>query len=237
MGFSFVSNCFLSKKSINYKLVIENNMLLTTQLWMLQVAFPSLETLVLSGLHKLKTIWHNGLTVESFSKLKRIQLTHCKSLRIVFPSNTIRMLKSLEKLEIQNCELIEEIFEIHWSNTKEEGDIFATQLRYLDLKDLPRLKNVWNRDPQEFVTFQNIAGVTVEGCPELKSLFPASFTTNLQLLESLVFERCGLEQIFVKEERFETTKIQFVFPKVMLLHLTVSLNVLINSLVCYYFNT
>ncbi|CAK9314908.1 unnamed protein product [Citrullus colocynthis] len=188
-----------------------------------QVAFPSLETLVLSGLHKLKTIWHNGLTVESFSKLKWIQLTRCKSLRIVFPSNTIRMFKSLEKLEIQNCELIEEIFEIHWSNTKEEGDIFATQLRYLDLKDLPRLKNVWNRDPQEFVTLQNIAGVTVEGCPELKSLFPASFTTNLQLLESLVFERCGLEQIFVKEERFETTKIQFVFPKVSFLTLDCTL--------------
>lgn len=185
---------------------------------MFQVAFPSLERLVLSGLHKLKTIWHNGLTVESFSKLKSIELAHCRSLKIVFPSNTIRMLKSLEKLEIRDCELIEGIFEIQWSNTNEVGDIFVSQLRYLDLDDLPRLKNVWNRDPQERITCQNLAGVTVEGCPQLKSLFPASFSTNLQLLESLILERCGLEEIFVKEEKLETTKTQFVFSKVMLLH-------------------
>ncbi|XP_022999581.1 probable disease resistance protein At4g27220 [Cucurbita maxima] len=186
-----------------------------------QVTFPSLKTLVLKGLHKLKTIWPNRPTMESFSKLKRIELTSCQSLRIVFPSNTIRSLKSLEKLEIRSCELIEEIFQ--WSDANEEGEIFSSQLRHLDLHELPRLKNVWNRVPQELVTFQSIASVTVEGCPELKSLFPASFTTNLQLLESLVLERCGLEEIFVKEERFETTKTQFVFSKVSFLTLDCTL--------------
>ena len=89
-------------------------------------------------------MWHNQLVRDSFCKLEELAVHNCENLMSIFPPNMLRRLQNLEG--IRNCNSVEEV---------------STQLKYLYLFDLPKLKHVWSSDPQTMLTFQNLRGVQV----------------------------------------------------------------------------
>ena len=158
-------------------------------------------------------LWHNHqLVPNSFCKIKELQVHSCKNLMNIFPPNMLRRLQNLEKLKIEDCNSVEEVFGVRGENVDEICDKGSTQLRDLTLNNLPKLKHVWTSNLETILTFQNLREVEVSQCKTLKSLFPISVAKSLEQLKSLHINDCGLmEEIVAFEEGLETT--EFVFPR------------------------
>ena len=181
----------------------------------LQVAFPSLETLIIKHMENLKIIWHDQLAEDSFSMLQSLFVKYCENLVNIFESNMLTRFQSLERLVVAYCGSLQEVFELQRHDVR-ESHVTAIPLKRLILRCLPKMKQVWNKDPQGIFSFQNLQLISVWECESLQSLFPASVARFLLQLEDLQIDDCGLEEIVSREEIAEATT-RFVFPKVTLL--------------------
>ncbi|XP_037496093.1 probable disease resistance protein At4g27220 [Jatropha curcas] len=190
--------------------------------FLLQILFPNLENLRITNMHTLKMIWNDELCVDSFYRLKVLEVEHGKELLKVFPSKQLLRFKNLERLMVKDCNLVEEVFDLQvLMKIQEETDVAATtqtQLRYLIARELPNLKNVWNGDPSGILSFHNLQNVHAWDCPNLKELFPFSIAQSLPQLELLNIDGCGMEEIVAKEERAEATP-KFTFGRLKSLYL------------------
>ncbi|XP_060675275.1 disease resistance protein At4g27190-like isoform X2 [Ziziphus jujuba] len=179
-----------------------------------KVAFPSLQSVEIKGLVQLKMIWQYRLsTADSFSKLKYVKVENCNNLVKIFPSNMPRRLHNLKRLEISDCEMVEEVFEIEMPNVEGTYNVIPSEseLIHLSLSRLSKLKNVWSKDPQGTLTFPHLKEATAESCPNLESIFPASIAKGLSQLRTLHISDCGIEYIVGKEEGLETLPPKFQF--------------------------
>ena len=145
-------------------------------------------------------LWHKNGT--SFSKLQTVEISYCKKLRCVFPSNIVTSLVSLDTLEINCCGLLEMIFEIEKPKTSCDTKV-VVPLRHLYLQVLPSLKYVWDKDGDDVVAFPNLKKVEVSRCPKLRSIFPPSFTKYMKEIEELIVED---EPIFPVEDEASKLK-------------------------------
>ncbi|TXG71319.1 hypothetical protein EZV62_006254 [Acer yangbiense] len=148
------------------------------------------------------------------SKLEQVKVSGCNNLLIVFPSNMLGRLQRLEILEVQNCDLVEEIFELEALDSKKTHSIAAAQLRTLQIHYLPKLKHVWNVDSQVILSYQNLHSISVQFYVSLKNLFPASVARGLVQLEELTIRRCMMEEITAKDDTAEVEAVlRFCFPR------------------------
>ncbi|KAH7510760.1 hypothetical protein FEM48_ZijujUnG0091800 [Ziziphus jujuba var. spinosa] len=192
----------------------DNSPIPQVPLFFTKVAFPSLQSVEIKGLVELKMIWQYRLsTADSFSKLKYVKVENCNNLVKIFPSNMQRRLHNLKRLEISDCEMVEEVFEIQTPNVEGTYNVIPSEseLIHLSLVSLSKLKNVWSKDPQGTLTFPHLKEVTAELCPNLESIFPASIAKGLFQLQTLRISDCGIEYIVGKEEGLETAPPKFQF--------------------------
>ncbi|XP_059598504.1 probable disease resistance protein At4g27220 isoform X2 [Vitis vinifera] len=180
-----------------------------------RVAFPSLKFLIISGLDNVKKIWHNQIPQDSFSKLEVVKVASCGELLNIFPSCVLKRSQSLRLMEVVDCSLLEEVFDVEGTNVNvnvKEG-VTVTQLSQLILRLLPKVEKIWNKDPHGILNFQNLKSIFIDKCQSLKNLFPASLVKDLVQLEKLELRSCGIEEIVAKDNEAETAA-KFVFPKV-----------------------
>ena len=126
--------------------------------------------------------------------------------------------QSLERLQVAYCGSLQEVFELQRLDVRESHAVTAIPLKRLILRRLPKMKQVWNKDPQGIFSFQNLQEISVWECESLQSLFPASVARCLMQLEDLRIDDCGVEEIVSREEIAEAAA-RFVYPKVTLLYL------------------
>ncbi|XVF30837.1 hypothetical protein REPUB_Repub16aG0092300 [Reevesia pubescens] len=111
-----------------------------------KVALPMLQHLRIWRLKNLERLWPNQLDEDSYTKLKYLELQQCDKLLNVFPLSMSRRLQRLQRLEIEYCQLLEEIFEPqqdHSSFIKPLSFEFP-QVTYLQLRMLPKLKGFYH---------------------------------------------------------------------------------------------
>lgn len=178
----------------------ENNNNVIQSLFGEKVIFPSLAEIEISHIDNLEKIWHNNLAAGSFCELRSIKIRGCKKIVNIFPSVLIRSFTRLEVLEIGFCDLLEAIFDLKGPSVDEIQPSNVVQLRDLSLNSLPKLKHIWNKDPQGKHKFHNLQIVRAFSCGVLKNLFPFSIARVLRQLEKLEIVHCGVEQIVAKEE-------------------------------------
>ena len=182
----------------------------------LQVAIPNLERLGILRVENLKIIWHDQLAEDSFFKLQFLSVKYCENLVRIFESNMLTRLQSLERVLVHDCGSLQEVFELQSHDVKESHAVIAIPLKRLILRRLPKMKQVWNKDPQGIFSFQNLQKISVLECKSLQSLFPASVARCLMQLEDLGIENCGVEEIISCEDVAEAAA-RFVFPNLTLL--------------------
>ncbi|KAM5553559.1 hypothetical protein ABKV19_025670 [Rosa sericea] len=141
-----------------------------------KVEFPSLKSLSLKGLTKLTTIWHSQLSLNSFSRLKDLEVHGCGNLINIFVPSTMGRLNDLETLLIKECKSVQDVFELGGIDVRGIHDTsVATQLRSCDC--------------------QNLESVEIDSCENLKNIFPVSVARNLRQLTRLMVRNCGVEEI------------------------------------------
>nr|TKS06892.1 putative disease resistance gene NBS-LRR family protein [Populus alba] len=196
----------------------ENNNNVIQSLFDEKVIFPSLAEIEISHIDNLEKIWHNNLAAGSFCELRSFKIGGCKKIVNIFPSVLIRSFTKLEVLEIGFCDLLEAIFDLKGPSLDEIQPSNVVQLRDLSLNSLPKLKHIWNKDPQGKHKFHNLQIVRAFSCGVLKNLFPFSIARCLPQLEKLEIVHCGVEQIVAKEEGGEAFP-YFMFPRLTSLNL------------------
>ena len=151
-------------------------------------------------MENLKIIWHDKLAEDSFFKLQSLFVKDCENLVDIFKSNIPTRFQSLEGIYVSNCGSLQEVFELQRHDVRETHAVTAIPLKILKLQRLPKMKHIWNKDPQGIFSFQNLQKISVLECESLKSLFPASVARVLMQLEDLQIEDCGVEEIVSYEE-------------------------------------
>lgn len=141
----------------------------------------------------LKTIWHR-----QFETSKMLEVNNCKKIVVVFPSSMQNTYNELEKLEVRNCDLVEEIFELNLNENNSEE--VMTQLKEVTLDGLMKLKNIWSGDPEGILSFQNLINVQLKLCPNLEYLLPLSVATRCSHLKELSIKSCWNMKEIVAEE-------------------------------------
>ncbi|WJX17439.1 hypothetical protein P8452_07357 [Trifolium repens] len=156
--------------------------------------FCKLEKIILKDMDNLKTIWHH-----QFETLKKLQVNSCNNIVVVFPSSMQKTYNKLEMLEVTNCGLVEEIFELSFNGSSSVED--TTHLTEVTIDGLPKLKKIWSRDPHGILSFQNLINVKVESCEGLEYLLPLSVATHCSHLKELDIKYCGNMKEIVAEEK------------------------------------
>ncbi|KAH7537189.1 hypothetical protein FEM48_Zijuj03G0065700 [Ziziphus jujuba var. spinosa] len=178
-------------------------------------------------MNKSKIIANNA---DVFGNLEEVEVRNCNNLMKIFTSSMQRSLRSLRRLDISSCEMVEEVFEIQTSSVEEiTQDTVPSQLISLSLSRLRKLEYVWGKDPRGTLTFTHLEDVAVFDCPSLKSIFPLSIAKGLLKLRNLHLSHCGIQQIVEAVGTNAPVPPEFVFPQLQEMNLTH-----LENLVCFY---
>ncbi|TXG65743.1 hypothetical protein EZV62_007018 [Acer yangbiense] len=159
-----------------------------------KVTFPSLEEIEISNSNNLKmfsmprllTVGVSGCALVeenfdlqnvNFEKLEISELPKLKHIWKMDPQAKLSFeeLPMPEMLYVIDCDSIEEIFDVQNVNFEEShSGAITQQLQELIIGSLPKLKHIWNKDPQTELFFKSLQKVGVYHCQNLKDVFPAS---------------------------------------------------------------
>ncbi|KAH1240870.1 Disease resistance protein [Glycine max] len=176
--------------------------------------FPRLEEIHLDHMDMLTDIWHVEVSADSFSSLTSVYINSCNKLDKIFPSHMEGWFASLNSLKVSYCKSVEVIFEIKDSQQADASGGIDTNLQVVDVSYLPKLEQVWSRDPGGILNFKKLQSIAVSGCDRLRNVFPASVAKDVPKLEYMSAGICdGIVEIVACEDGSETNAEQLVFPE------------------------
>ncbi|KAL7225440.1 hypothetical protein ACSBR1_020751 [Camellia fascicularis] len=156
-----------------------------------KVALPSLEELELKDLDNLERLEHIPISVGSFSKLRKVCVERCSKLLYVFPSQLLTRLQNLEDLTVEDCSLLEQVFELEMVDY-EKGQVKSsldkiefTQLKILRLCGLRKLVSFFPEGIATSATSIERLQNVMQTLFNEKVVFPALEVLKLEHLDNL----------------------------------------------------
>ncbi|KAG4127693.1 hypothetical protein ERO13_D10G230651v2 [Gossypium hirsutum] len=130
------------------------------------VVIPRLEDLELSSIN-IHKIWHH-LSSPSVGCLNSLQVKRCHNLKYLFPSFLVKDLVQLRRLEILDCNMMEQVIFTDGLVEEHQGrnQMLFFELELLWLKDLPKLTSFCFENCFEF---QCLTDLELTNCPLLKT--------------------------------------------------------------------
>ncbi|XP_074321445.1 putative disease resistance protein At1g61300 [Silene latifolia] len=136
--------------------------------------FEILEVLKLIDLPNLRNMSEDG-SFSSFSHLKELEISKCPKLKAVLPSISSQQqicLPHLNRIRVEHCEEVEEIFESDWEFLSAQNNlnpgVALPELLSLELVGLPKLRNIYSI-PLHFCT--SLQHIRIWDCPKLEGIF------------------------------------------------------------------
>ncbi|KAK6269711.1 hypothetical protein POUND7_006816 [Theobroma cacao] len=154
-----------------------------------QVALLSnITCLKLSSLLASESLLNEPTYHVSLQSLKEVIIHGCDKLRSIFTLGLAQSLMHLERLEISQCNKLEQVF------------AFAQEMAEQELSSLPALESIW-KEPTHHVSLQSLKEVIIHSCDKLKSVFSPGLAQSLMHLEQLEISQCKkVEQVFAFAE-------------------------------------
>ncbi|CAL5351045.1 unnamed protein product [Camellia sinensis] len=163
-----------------------------------KVELITLKHLSIVGMDNVIEIWPRELQ----PKVRGMIIGLCRKLsNILFPSNVIKGMQSLERLKVAWCQSVEVAFDLEGIIVREGyPDIVLPSLTKLVLLYLPKLTHVWKNNLLRIPSFQNLTSLTVVGCSSLRYIFSSSQAKLLVKLREIVVAECAVLEAIVNEE-------------------------------------
>ncbi|PPD91121.1 hypothetical protein GOBAR_DD11943 [Gossypium barbadense] len=132
-----------------------------------KVVIPCLQHLELSFVN-IHEIWHHPSS-PSIRFLNSLQVKRCHNLKYLFPSFLVKDLVQLRRLEILDCNMMEQVIFTDGLVEEHQGrnQMFFSELELLWLKDLPKLTSFCF---ENYFEFQCLTDLELTNCPLLKTL-------------------------------------------------------------------
>ena len=156
---------------------------------------------------------YNGI----FSGLKWFCFSGCKGMKKLFPPVLLPYLVNLERIDVEQCEKMEEI--IGGARSDEEGDtgeesstnigFNLPKLRHLKLTGLPELKSICSAK----LICDSLEVIQVYNCKSMEILFPSSWFCSAALPSP------SYNGMFASLQEFYWCKCMKLFPLVLLSNL------------------
>ncbi|KAG6701539.1 hypothetical protein I3842_08G170000 [Carya illinoinensis] len=161
-----------------------------------QVSFPSLQTLHMEGLLKIKHVWSCDQEPKTDFRLQNLQeicAKRCESLKSLFPTSVVSCLEQLQVLKIEDCG-VEEIVAVERGG----GEAVARTLVFprvttLNLINLKRLK--WFYKGVHVTKWPMLEKMKIEGCEKVK-IFASGFLSFPSLKKLDIWNMDKLEIIW-----------------------------------------
>ncbi|KAG6790703.1 hypothetical protein POTOM_006868 [Populus tomentosa] len=168
-----------------------------------------LENIVLS--YDQMTTHAHGSQKDFFQRLEHVEVKECGDIRTLFPAKWRQALKNLRRVEIDECQSLEEVFELDEGINEEKELSFLTELR---LSGLPELKCIW-KGPTRHVSLHSLAHLKLSSLDKLTFIFTPSLAQSLIHLETLQIDHCrGLKRLIrEKDDEGEIIPESLGFPK------------------------
>ncbi|XP_065852968.1 uncharacterized protein [Euphorbia lathyris] len=181
--------------------------------------FQGLRHLTLSEFSNLKDRWDNELPLEIFCDLNSLVIDEVAFSSYSIPSSLLEHLNKLEKLEVANCELLEEVFDLQeWSDETQEQRELLPKLNRFHLINLPKLRQVWNEHLGRILNFKHLQLLKVHNCCRLRMIFTPSMAQGLVQLQKMEVKKCvSVEEIISKGAK-EDGMINFPMLNSLVLH-------------------
>lgn len=138
-----------------------------------------LQSIILVGLPNLNSFLHSANYECHMPALKEVKVKSC-GLFALFTSSVFRNLQQLEKLEVSNCRLLENIVEdVKEDDTLDIADNMITLFRLsaVVLRDLPNLKS-FSPSSRHAFNMPKLYIFRLFGCPLVQNFTPLKTTTG-----------------------------------------------------------
>ncbi|CAL5351731.1 unnamed protein product [Camellia sinensis] len=166
-----------------------------------RVNLTSLESLYVIAMDNLIEIWPGELQ----AKLRRMTVQMCHGLpNILFPSNLMKEMQSLETLGVQDCQSVEVAFGIEGLLVREgHQDILFPSLIDVSLGHLPKLTHAWKDNLSGIQGFENLTSLNIKGCGSLRYVFPSSISKLLMKLQEIEVTECRVVEVIIGGEELK----------------------------------
>ncbi|KAG5255249.1 disease resistance protein [Salix suchowensis] len=202
--------------------------------------FPRMEDLMVDECPKLTTKFANKTNVlmsaqlemtshdhrsqkDFLQRLEDVKVRRCCYTRTLFPVKWQQALNNLTRLEIVNCDSLEEVFELGEADegSSEVNDLqLLSSLTRLVLQWLPELKCIW-KGPTRHVSLQSLVHLELRFLDKLTFIFTPHLAQSLVHLKTLRIENCSELKLLIREKDDEREIIpdSLGFPKLKSLHI------------------
>ncbi|KAL8248928.1 hypothetical protein R6Q59_005796 [Mikania micrantha] len=146
----------------------------------------------------------------SFHNLIEIKIIF-RYIETLIPSNVLLQLQKLEKIHLEICYKLKEVFEVV---ALEESDFNESQTTVVQIPNLKQvkldsaydLKYLWNSNGSMVLEFPNLTSVSIEYCESLEHVFTCSMIGSLVQLQDLRITSCRKIEVIVKEQEESEAK-------------------------------
>ncbi|XP_039164989.1 uncharacterized protein LOC108960822 [Eucalyptus grandis] len=122
------------------------------------------------------------------------------------------VLKRMTSLQVRDCEPLEEIFDLEGLEAVDCTQVLP-RLWHLDLVNLPKLRQLWNRDLQGTMCFNSLGHLSLYKCSNLRHAFVPSMAQCLPNLQQMEIKECDqMEGVIADEEGQGRAVEEITFP-------------------------
>ncbi|KAF8025235.1 hypothetical protein BT93_F2164 [Corymbia citriodora subsp. variegata] len=201
-------------EAIEYPYFWKGNVNMTIQNIFEEMAtFAGTEFMQLFEFPELIGKWHSKLNpITSSWQLKSLVVDKCPSFINAIPFSLMLVLDKMTRLQVHNCEHLEEIFDFEGLEAVDYTQVLP-RLRYLCLVNLPKLRQLWNRDLQGTMCFNSLHHLGLYKCNNLRHAFVPSMAQCLPNLHEMEIKECEqMEGVIVDEEGQGSVVEEITFP-------------------------
>ncbi|KAK3420092.1 hypothetical protein EUGRSUZ_G00882, partial [Eucalyptus grandis] len=157
--------------------------------------------------------WHSKLNSIKLSwQLESLIVDKCPSFINGIPSKLMVLLHNVRRLQVHDCELLEEIFDLEGLEVVESTRVLPSLL-FLDLINLPKLGRLWNNNLQGMLRFNNLFCLNLYNCSNLRHAFAPVMVRCLANLWWIEIKECGqMEGVIAEEEGQGSAMVKITFP-------------------------
>ncbi|XP_048135745.1 uncharacterized protein LOC115730514 [Rhodamnia argentea] len=157
--------------------------------------------------------WHNEHNpVNSSWQLKALVVDECPFINAM-PSKLMLVLEKMTSLHVRDCKSLEEIFDLEGLEPMESTRVLP-RLEDLRLINLPKLRQLWNKDLQGTMRFNSLYSLTLYKCSNLRHAFTPSMAWCLANIYRMEIRECDqMEGVIEEEEGHGSVVEKISFPR------------------------